>query len=59
MKVKVGEVIYDEEEQPIMVVLTDKDKENIANMAPGCTKYCAYPDEGYAPKWVEEWMERR
>ena len=34
MKVKVGCCIYDGEEQPVMVILSKEDKENIANMSP-------------------------
>jgi len=44
MKVKVGDKIYDGEKEPIMIILTDKDKENIALMLDDCTKYCQYPD---------------
>lgn len=44
MKVKVGNTIYDSNEQPIMVILTDADKRNITNMSPEATKYCEFPD---------------
>ena len=44
MKVKVGEKIYDGEKEPVMVILTNQDKENIKNMIPGATKYCMYPE---------------
>ena len=44
MKIKVGKKIYDSENEPIMVILTEKDKENIFNMFPTATKYCCYPD---------------
>jgi len=44
MKVKVGNKIYDAEKEPIMIILSDVDKKNIANMNPECTKYCVYPD---------------
>jgi len=60
MKVKVGNKIYDSEEEPIMVVLSKEDKNNIANMKEETTKYCSYPDD---PQWLEdtykkiiEWM---
>lgn len=43
MKVKVGNKIYDGREQPVMVILTHKDKENIANMIKSATKYCQFP----------------
>lgn len=56
MKVKIGDRVYDGEEQPIMVVLTDADKANIANMAPECSKYAAFP-EGMDEAEVRLWME--
>lgn len=44
MKVKIGDTIYDSETEPIMVILSESDKQNIANMLPEATKYCSYPD---------------
>lgn len=57
MKIKVGNRIYSGEDEPIMVVLTDKDKENIANMLPECTKYCEYDNETHTIKEIEKWMK--
>lgn len=57
MKVKIGDTIYQGKDQPVMVVLTDKDKENIANMLPEATKYCEFPDsmtEDEAQEWMAE-----
>ena len=34
MKVKIGDKIYDSEQEPIMVILNDADKNNIKNMLP-------------------------
>jgi hypothetical protein len=45
MKVKVGDKIYDSESEPIMVILSESDKENISNMLPEATKYCSFPDK--------------
>jgi len=45
MKVKIDDKVFDSEEQPIMVVLDDKDKENISNMLPEATKYCSFPSD--------------
>lgn len=44
MKVKIGEKIYDSNEEPILVILSESDKENIKNMSPDATKYCSFPD---------------
>ena len=59
MKVKIGDKIYDSAEEPVMVILTDGDKKNIANMLPECSKYCSYPDDTFksdddAYKWMED-----
>ena len=43
MKVKIGDQIYDSNEQPIMLILGEEDKEAIAAMGKQ-TKYCSYPD---------------
>jgi hypothetical protein len=60
MKVKVGNKIYDGKQEPIMVILSNKDKENIENMHPDATKYCMYPttDEWIKDdyKAIKEWM---
>lgn len=45
MKVKIGAEVYDSEEQPIMIVLTDEDKNNINQMLPDATKYCSFPSD--------------
>jgi hypothetical protein len=56
MKVKVGNKIYDGNEEPVMVILTDQDKENIKNMHPDCTKYCVYPESWGEQEEVSAWM---
>ena len=56
MKVKVGNKIYDAENEPIMVILNDNDKENIARMLPDATKYCSYP-EGYDETKIKGFMK--
>lgn len=44
MKVKVKTKVYDSEEEPIMIVLSEDDKENIRNMLPEETRYCSFPN---------------
>jgi hypothetical protein len=56
MKVKVGNKIYDGNEQPVMVILEGKDKENIRDMLPECTKYCMYP-ETFSVEEIRKWMD--
>jgi len=58
VKVKVhnGDRVYDSETLPIMIVLSEADKKNIANMDPGTTKYCSFPD-GCDTHVIKEWMK--
>jgi len=56
MKVKVGEKIYDGEKEPVMVILTEQDKENIKNMVPEATKYCMYPNT-FSVDEIKEFMK--
>jgi hypothetical protein len=60
VKIKVGNKIYDGKNEPVMVILSAGEKEQIANMHPDATKYCVYPGE---EKWIKddykaikEWM---
>ncbi len=45
MKVKIGDQVFDSNEQPILLILSDQDKENIASMAPEAHKYCSFPSD--------------
>jgi len=56
MKIKVFDTIYDSEVQPVMVILNDKDKENIGNMSSNATKYCGYPSGSDRNK-IFAWMQ--
>ena len=56
MKVKIGNTIYDAEDQPVMIILSDEDKENISNMPETNTKYCCFPCSGYTEKEIEDFM---
>ncbi len=55
MKVKIGDIIYDGEDQMVMVILSDKDKYNIAHMAPEAHSYAAAPE---GTPWTDlvDWM---
>jgi hypothetical protein len=55
MKVKIGNIVYDSNDQPLVVILGDADKENIKNMAPDAVMYCCYP-EGMSIEQVREFM---
>ncbi len=56
MKVKVGDPVCDGEREPVMVILSDQDRRNIAAMPPEATRYCVYPDELWTPDQVRGWM---
>jgi hypothetical protein len=43
MKVVVGNRIYSSEDQPVGVILTEKNIKDIAGMDPELTTYCEYP----------------
>ncbi len=45
MKVKIKDIIYDSELEPIMLIMDKTDKENISNMISTATKYCSYPED--------------
>ena len=50
MRVKIGSIWNGinegfNNEEPIMVVLSDKDKENIMNMHPDARRYAIFPDD--------------
>jgi len=57
MKICIGDKIYDGKKVPVMVILTDDDKKNIASLASEATMYCEYPD-GMSVKKVEEFMNQ-
>ena len=55
MKIKVGDTVYDSSLTPVMVILTDGDKRNIANMLPECNKYASFPEDIEQGE-IERWM---
>lgn len=57
MKIKIENIVVDGRIQPVMVILTEEDKENIRNMHSDCTKYCVHPSKGYTAEEIEAWME--
>lgn len=58
MLVKIGDRIYDSSKQPIMIVLSDSDKKEIANMPLEESKYCVYPnDEEFSKNVIKRFMK--
>lgn len=58
MKVKIGDTVYDADDTPIMVILNDQDKANIAKLLPECYKYtCAPNTPEYTVEEMVVWMD--
>jgi len=55
MKVKIRDVIYDAVDEPIMIIMTDEDKEMISNMISDNYKFCCYP-QPYTEESITDWM---
>ena len=47
MKVKIKNKIYDAKDHPIMLILTDGEKKNIANMEKKAKKFLVFEDEHF------------
>lgn len=58
MKVKIGNIIYDSSEQPIMIILEDYNKDHISNMPKEAHKYCEFPDN-ISEKDAREFMRTK
>jgi len=59
MQVKIGEIIYDSAEQPIMLILGEDDKFNIENMLEGESKYICLPEGGLNEKEIFDFAGER
>jgi intein-encoded DNA endonuclease-like protein len=59
MKVKIGTSIYDSEQTPIMIILSDSEKEQVAQMPTGVNAFCAWNDltcNNMTEEEIKEWM---
>lgn len=45
MKVKIGTKVYDSNNEAIMIILDEEEKEMIGNMSKNSTKFCSYPED--------------
>jgi len=50
MRVKIGDKILNPNDEPIMIILSDQDKKNIADMPKEAHCYCEYP---HSEHWTE------
>lgn len=56
MKVKIGDTTYDSNNEPIMIITTEDEREHIYNMNGSC--YCSYPNnEKYTYEYITKWMK--
>ena len=56
MKVKINNELYDSNEDPIMIILNDKEKDQISNMG-AAHKYASFPDDiGWSVEEMKDWM---
>ena len=56
MKIKIGDKIYTSKEQPIMVILSQEDKDNISEMDRTATKYAEF-DSSLSLEYKMKFME--
>ena len=54
MQVKIKDKFYSSADEPILIILSDSDIENIKNMIG--YKYCSYPVGKYHPDEIKEFM---
>ena len=58
MLVKIGDTIFNAENEPIMIVLNREEREQIANMAPDSKgKYCQIPNDSMSHDEVVVFMK--
>jgi len=57
MQVRIGDKIYDADQQPIMLVLSDLDRQQIAAMPAGLHCFCAFPADKFNQEDIQRWME--
>ena len=63
MIVKIGNTYYNSTEEPIMLILSQTEKEHISNLINDNKKYCSFPDGSNIDKIknfmdVPEWILR-
>lgn len=55
MLIKIGDTVYDPNEQPISIYLTDQDKQNIVNMHPEA-HYMTACQVGIGRESLDQWI---
>ncbi len=58
MQVKIGDTWHRGDEEPVMVLLSEQDKENIRHMLPNATRYAVAPNGHFATTQAfATWMD--
>jgi hypothetical protein len=57
MFIKIGDKLFSSNGQPIMVILSDEDKENIKGMDKSARKYAEYCGD-LTVEYIKEWMDK-
>jgi len=56
MRVKVGDRVHSSNDEPILLILDEGDRQGIIDLDPGAKGYCVYPQERFTPRQITEWM---
>jgi len=56
MKIKIGDETFDGNDVPILLILSQDDKDNIKSMPDGYFKYCSYPEKGFTEEEIRKFM---
>lgn len=57
MRIKIGDTWYDSDDVTMMVVLSDIDKSNIANMHDSCDRYAIFMEGTVSNESMHSWMD--
>ncbi len=55
MKVKIGDTVYDSSQEPILLILTPRERLDIISMPSGVDKYVFSP-EGSDMRLIQQWI---
>lgn len=55
MIIKIGNKFHDSNQEPFLVILSEKEKQDIRRMGTA-KRYCSYPDSGFTMKDIVDFM---
>ena len=59
MKVKIGDLWYDSDQEPIALALTFAERIMISQMKVESSVFCMHPRQGWPPQKVQKWIEEK